>query len=177
MATADHDLGSGLALSGRDGEAIKAALDALPLFAGVPAEDRAALAGQFEKRATRKDEVLIKQGGQGSVFYVLPSGKVRVERDEAGAVKRIADLGPGSFFGEMSLISSEPRNASVVVEEPGEILTLSRVSFRQILEKHPAVAEAIEKTAAQRRGGSGAMEVAEWMGSMLKWTGVSLNKP
>lgn len=165
-------MGSGLALSGRDGEAITKALDALPLFAAVPAADRVALARQFEKRASRKDEVLIKQGGQGSVFFVLPSGKVRVEREEAGAVRKIADLGPGSFFGEMSLISSEPRNASVVVEEPGEILTLSRASFREILAKHPAVADAIEKTAAERRGGGGVMEVAEWMGSMLKWTGV-----
>lgn len=172
MSTSDHDMSSGLALSGRDGEAIRIALDALPLFAGVPLEDRTALAKQFEKRVTRKDEVLIKQGGQGSVFYVLPSGKVRVEREEAGVMKRIADLGPGTYFGEMSLISSEPRNASVIVEEPGEILTLSRASFREILEKHPAVAAAIEKTAAERRGVSGAMEVAEWMGSMLKWTGV-----
>ena len=50
------------------------------------------------------------------------------------------------------------------------------VSFREILEKHPAVAEAIEKTAQERRGVSGAMEVAEWMGSMLKWTGVVQKK-
>ena len=64
--------------------------------------------------------------------------------------KTIKRLGPGDFFGEMSILTTAPRSASVVAETPMECLTLSATSLRAVLMDEPAIAVRMLNTLAQR---------------------------
>jgi CRP/FNR family cyclic AMP-dependent transcriptional regulator len=62
----------------------------------------------------------------------------------------VKQLGPGDFFGEMSLITKGPRTASVVAREPMECITLSATAFRKVLLENPQIALAMLSTMADR---------------------------
>ena len=78
---------------------------------------------------------LTKQGELGREFLVIVEGKANVIRDGT----EIAVLGAGSFFGEMSLLENEPRNATVTALEPTRILALTRAAFNGVIRTMPSV--------------------------------------
>ena len=79
-------------------------------------------------------------------FFLIVTGSVSVVRD--GAV--IATLGPGQFFGELSLLDRRPRIATVVAGEPTTCLALPSWEFQQLLETEPRIAAAVLKEVAGR---------------------------
>jgi CRP-like cAMP-binding protein len=99
----------------------------------------------------RKGQILIEQGAPGSIFYIVASGKVKIVRRREFVDAKVRDLGSGDFFGEMSLINNEPRNAAVICEEDGVALTLFRDTFRNIVMANPHVAQEIMRIASQRK--------------------------
>jgi putative ABC transport system ATP-binding protein len=79
-------------------------------------------------------EPILKQGDpvtEGSKFYLIRRGKVRIDRDVGFGPKTVATLGPQDFFGDRALVTSEPRNATVVAEERTEVYTVGRDVFRR----------------------------------------------
>jgi voltage-gated potassium channel len=104
----------------------------------------------FDKAVIKKGEVLIEEGTIGSIFYLLTTGTVGVYRKRAFLDKRIALLGPGSFFGEMALVNKRPRSATVACEEDGMVFTLLREDFRNILLANPHISDMITRTAVKR---------------------------
>lgn len=123
-----------------------ALLAACPLFGGIDADGLEALA----KRAVQVDfpsgHVIARQGEIGTGFFVIVSGRVRVVRD--GAL--VAQLGPGDFFGELSVLDREPRNAMVVADGPTSCLALASWDFEQVLLEQPALTLAILRGVASR---------------------------
>ena len=117
-----------------------------PLFKGIDADGLAALA----ERATSVDfpagHVIARQGEIGTGFFVIIDGTVRVVRD--GAV--VARLGPGEFFGELSVLDRMPRNATVASETPTTCLALASWDFEKVLLDQPALALAILRGVATR---------------------------
>jgi CRP-like cAMP-binding protein len=117
-----------------------------PLFRGI---DQPGLAGLAEL-ATSVDfpagHVIARQGEIGTGFFVVFSGVVRVVRD--GGV--VARLGPGEFFGELSVLDRMPRNASVVAEEPTTCLALASWDFAKGLLQQPALTLTILRGVATR---------------------------
>lgn len=105
-----------------------------------------------QKRPFAAGEIIIKQGGKADSFYLLASGKVGVYLDSFFSRKKIATLGPDSFFGEMALITHSIRSATVIGEVPGDLYSMSREDFDGILLKNPEIAEIIRRTASQRKG-------------------------
>jgi CRP/FNR family transcriptional regulator, cyclic AMP receptor protein len=79
--------------------------------------------------------VLATQGEQGREFFVVVSGKVEAARDGVA----IGTLGPGSFFGEMSLLERAPRVASVTTTEPTCVLVLTAGEFDELVASMPSV--------------------------------------
>ena len=74
-------------------------------------------------RRVGEGEVVLREGDGGTSFYVVASGRLAVsKRDERGEAVVLAQLGEGDFFGEMALLSGAPRAATVVAEEPCELL-------------------------------------------------------
>ena len=121
-------------------------LGGCPLFRGIDVEGLAMLAD----RATQVDfpagHVIARQGEIGTGFFVIVSGGVRVVRD--GAL--IARLGPGEFFGELSVLDRMPRNAMVAADEPTSCLALASWDFDAVLLAQPALTLAILRGVAAR---------------------------
>jgi CRP/FNR family cyclic AMP-dependent transcriptional regulator len=121
-------------------------LAACPLFAGIDADGLAALA----TRATQVDfpsgHVIARQGEIGTGFFVIIDGRVRVVRD--GEV--VATLGPGEFFGELSVLDRMPRNAMVSAEVPTSCLALAAWDFEAVLLEQPRLTIAILRGVATR---------------------------
>jgi CRP-like cAMP-binding protein len=91
-------------------------------------------------------EYIVRQGQVGTGFYLITSGRVRVVRGS----ERLAHLGPGEFFGELSVLDQAPRMAHVIAEEPTTCLALASRDLTRLLEKHPRIALAMLRVVARR---------------------------
>ena len=123
-----------------------ALLAGCPLFKGIDAEGLAKLAEHATAVDFPTGHVIARQGEIGTGFFVIVSGSVRVVRD--GAV--VARLGPGEFFGELSVLDRMPRNATVAAEEATSCLALAAWDFEKILLEEPALTLAILRGVARR---------------------------
>ncbi len=123
-----------------------ALLAGCPLFKGIDAEGLAKLAELATPVDFPRGHVIARQGEIGTGFFVIVSGSVRVVRD--GTV--VARLGPGEFFGELSVLDRMPRNATVAAEEATSCLALAAWDFEKILLEEPALTLAILRGVAQR---------------------------
>lgn len=86
-------------------------------------------------------ETIVRQGEHGETFYLVGSGEVAVRlRGRDSVERRVASLGPGKFFGEMSLLTGEPRSATVVAVQDAVLLAIDRDGFREALLSNPDVA-------------------------------------
>jgi CRP-like cAMP-binding protein len=116
------------------------------LFAGVDADGLARIADRISELAVPADRVIARQGEIGTGFFVVATGSVRVVRDGA----TVAELGPGDFFGELSVLDGKPRNAQVVSREPTLCLALASWDFEAVVREQPSVALAILRELAGR---------------------------
>ena len=117
-----------------------------PLFRGIDADGLAKLASLATSVDFPAGHVIARQGEIGTGFFVIVSGGVRVVRD--GTV--VARLGPGEFFGELSVLDRMPRNATVAAEEPTSCLALASWDFEKVLLEEPALTLAILRGVAMR---------------------------
>jgi type IV pilus assembly protein PilB len=127
-------------------------LSELPLFAGLsPAE-----ATELESRMRRKDftpqQTIVREGGPGDAAFLVVSGLVAVRHKDtdSGVEFLLAELGPGQMFGEMALITGNPRTASVVAIEQTSCAVLERPDFERALLQHPGIALALARVMADR---------------------------
>ncbi|PIS47921.1 MAG: hypothetical protein COT17_00975 [Elusimicrobia bacterium CG08_land_8_20_14_0_20_51_18] len=99
-----------------------------------------------------KGEKVCRQGEIGDAFYVVSEGRLSVKVSSALIFsKKLAELGPGGCFGEMSLLERKPRNATVVCEETSKLFALTFEHFDRVLNENPAFREEIKKLAAERK--------------------------
>ena len=117
-----------------------------PLFRGIDATGLAALAELATPVDFPAGHVIARQGEIGTGFFVVVDGMVRVVRD--GEI--VARLGPGEFFGELSVLDRMPRNATVSAEAPTSCLALASWDFEKILLEQPALTLAILRGVASR---------------------------
>lgn len=116
------------------------------LFAGAHRTDLDALADAATEVAFPAGRVIARQGEIGTGFFFIVDGLVRVVRDG----EPVADLGPGEFFGELSVIDGLPRIAQVVTVEPTACLALATWDFERVLLEQPRLALAILRGLAAR---------------------------
>ena len=120
-------------------------------LAALGAEDRAWLADELELAPFTRDEQMTRQGAADDYLYVIVDGEAVVHVSAAGAEREVARLGPGTFFGEMSLITGEHRSATVIAV--GDVITyrLGKDAFQELLRRHPELAEGVAEVLARRR--------------------------
>lgn len=99
-------------------------------------------------------EFPVRQGDAGDSFYIIKQGKVDVIVDKSsGETAVVATLGPGDFFGEMSLLTGEARSASIRVKEDAEFIVIDKESFRSTLVDNPSIAESLSRILSERQAG------------------------
>ncbi|HEX4792493.1 MAG TPA: cyclic nucleotide-binding domain-containing protein [Humisphaera sp.] len=116
-------------------------LAAIPIFAKLSDDERAALAALLKEREFPAHQPVFWLGERGDDFYVVERGKVTVSApDEAGKEIVLATLGPGHFFGEISLLDGGPRTATVRALNNVTLLALQRADFLKFLAANPGAA-------------------------------------
>lgn len=125
----------------------RAAIDALrrcPLFAPCPDGVLADVGKRLRHRHFRRNEVIFHQGDPGDALHVITDGSVKIVLPSTeGEEAIIATLRAGDFFGELSLLDGEPRSATAVAVEATETLSLPRNVFRELLDTHPELRDAM----------------------------------
>ena len=121
-------------------------LSATPLFADVDAAGMARIAERAIEVSFDDGHVIARQGDIGTGFFVVVAGAVRIVRDGAD----IAHLGPGEFFGELSVLDGMPRTAQVIADGPTTCLALASWDFEAVVAEEPSVALAVMRGLARR---------------------------
>jgi small-conductance mechanosensitive channel/CRP-like cAMP-binding protein len=127
----------------------QALLENVELFRVLGATEREQLAHEMVPRRFGRGEKIITEGDPGQTFYVVGSGSVSILTGRGVEVTR---LGPGKYFGEMSLLTGEPRSATVVAAEDALLFELDRPTFGQLFDEQPALAGLLSEALAERRG-------------------------
>jgi CRP/FNR family transcriptional regulator, cyclic AMP receptor protein len=121
-------------------------LEHVPLFAALTADDRAALAEKMEERHAGPGEHLSNQGGSGYFFFVIEAGAAEVSRD--GQV--VAKLGPADFFGEIAILSTPRRTATVTAISPMTLLAMFGADFAKFAAEMPDLAAQVQHAIEER---------------------------
>lgn len=108
----------------------------VPIFEHCTAEEIASIAQVAQEHTYVPGQIIVTQGTPGQAFYLILAGRVGIERD--GNV--LGAFGPGDFFGEMSLLDSAPRSATIRAIDETRCLMLSSWDFKALLERTPSIA-------------------------------------
>ncbi|MBI3268030.1 MAG: mechanosensitive ion channel [Planctomycetes bacterium] len=120
------------------------ALRKIDFLAPVTEPDLALLSEDLTHEIYAEGERIFAQGEAGQTFYLVWSGRVEVRvKNDAGQEVVVAELGPGESFGERSILTGEPRAATVYAKEDSDLLELDRASFTLLLKNNPAVGQAM----------------------------------
>jgi small-conductance mechanosensitive channel/CRP-like cAMP-binding protein len=126
-------------------------LAAVPLFEELPALALRALAAFARRRHYDHGEVLVREGERGTSLFLIDKGEVRIVKGATPETEvDLALLGPGDFFGEHSLLTGEPRGATVRAIGGCEVLILDREALAPVLANDPQLAESLSKALADR---------------------------
>lgn len=126
-------------------------LAGVPLFSACSKADLRIVARHTTTVEAPADTVLVQEGERGDTFFVLLDGEATVRR-KGGAARgrRVASLGPGSWFGELALLDPAPRNATVAATTDVTLAAISARVFRTLLRDVPAMNEKLLTGLARR---------------------------
>ena len=122
------------------------ALKRAPLFEGLSNKELRELARATEDLKIEAGTVLCKEGGLGREFFVIVDGIAEVTK----AGKRLATRQAGEFFGEIALITTTKRTATVTAKTPIRCFILTRGDFRRVLDESPSVERKVMQALAER---------------------------
>jgi CRP/FNR family transcriptional regulator, cyclic AMP receptor protein len=125
---------------------VEETLAKVPLFSGVKPKDLKRLEKRMQERSFNEGDEITKEGESGVGFFVIEHGSATVSI--GGKILRT--LGPGEFFGEVALIDSGPRSATVVATTDLRCRGMSAWEFKPFVEEHPDVAWALLETLVGR---------------------------
>ena len=117
-----------------------------PIFAALTDRQLKALAKAAKVVAFPANTKVVKQGEPGIAFYLILDGETEVRQGS----RTLAKLGPGQFFGEMTLLDEQPRSADVVATRAAQCAVLSRWEFWGFAKGEPEVLQSVMKEMARR---------------------------
>jgi CRP/FNR family cyclic AMP-dependent transcriptional regulator len=122
-------------------------LEGVALFSGLSKSDLKQLAGWTDEVSVEAGYELAKEGQFAHEFFVIEDGAAAVLQ---GDERVVAELGPGDFFGEIGLLETERRTASVVATTPMELIVMFQREFREMEKDLPLVADRIRSAIRAR---------------------------
>jgi len=118
----------------------------VPLFARCSRAELKEIAMLADEIDLREGKEMTREGAPGREFFVLLEGTAEVKKKS----RKVNTLGPGDFFGEIALVSREPRTATVIATSPVRALVITDWSFRQLLDDAPRVKTKVMEAMAER---------------------------
>ncbi|MGZ8625412.1 MAG: cyclic nucleotide-binding domain-containing protein [Actinomycetota bacterium] len=125
-------------------------LSRIPLFAGLSKAHLGRIAALVEQPSYNAGRVIVKKDEPGRAFYVIVEGRAKVVRGKIVTARGEASLGPGDFFGELSLLDGSPRVATVVADTKLTTIRIERAAFRRLLREDPDLAIGVLEGMARR---------------------------
>jgi CRP/FNR family transcriptional regulator, cyclic AMP receptor protein len=122
-------------------------LKKVPLFSRCSKRELAEIATLADEVDLREGKELIREGASGREFFILLEGRADVTKDG----KRINQMGPGEFFGEIALVAPSPvRTATVKATTPVRVLVVTAQNFRRLLTGSPEIKLKVLEALAER---------------------------
>ena len=124
----------------------------VPLFRVLSNTDLLNFADRLIIEVIPEGQIIIKEGLPGNALYIIKSGKVKIvsQLDFTHEEISLAELGEGDYFGEMALLTDEPRSASVIALGETELLRLEKDVFEELLSKEPRLYKTLGLILSQR---------------------------
>jgi CRP/FNR family cyclic AMP-dependent transcriptional regulator len=125
-------------------------LSEVPLFSELSKKELESLARSAKEVNHKQGAVLAKEGDSGLGFFLIADGTASVSVRGRPRAK----MGPGDFFGEISLLDQGPRSATVVAETPVRLIGITQWVFKRLVEQNPALAWKLLRVMATRLRGT-----------------------
>jgi zinc transporter ZupT len=125
-------------------------LSQVPLLQALPAEEIARLVPSLAHRHFNPGDVIFNQGEDGLELYFIDKGRVQVQRKSPVGVTELAELTKGDVFGEMALVSDQPRTATVSAIDHVHALSMGKADFLDLLRRSSRLQDASKKIVLER---------------------------
>jgi CRP/FNR family transcriptional regulator, cyclic AMP receptor protein len=122
-------------------------LKAIPLFSGFSEDDLKKLAPFADETSIGEGETIVREGDYSYDLMIIEEGTAEVRHDG----EKIAELGPGDFFGEMGVLERDRRNADVVATSPMRLISLKTYDVKRMERTLPDAVQKLRDVVAQRR--------------------------
>lgn len=139
------------------------------LFKDIETPELTALGLSLRERSLKRGQVLFHEGDMGEEMFVVLRGSIVVSKPVKERVEQVlARMGPGDFFGEMSLFARSPRSATIQADSDATLLALDREALRRLTDLSPRAAAAFFYALVQvfierlRASGDLVAEVTRW---------------
>ena len=126
-------------------------LNRVSIFAPLSDEEIEQLAAASTTRVYAPGEAIVRMGQTGGSMFVIIRGQVKVQVPEKSYQKTINTLNENDFFGEMSLLTGEPRSANVIADAETEVMRIDKDGLKPILEGNPALVASVVELIEERR--------------------------
>lgn len=121
-------------------------LEGMPLFADLNGDERAEVASRVHEVTVDADHTLALQGENAYELFVIESGEAEVRRDG----KTVATLGEGDVFGEIGVLVTGTRRATVIANTPMRLAAMFSRDFKQVEDRMPAVTTRLRELMRER---------------------------
>ncbi|MBT3294901.1 MAG: mechanosensitive ion channel [Verrucomicrobia bacterium] len=125
-------------------------LGEISIFDALAPEERDQVASRMQEKIFGAGEVLVRKGASGSKFYIILEGNTSVHLGAEASSPQLAVLQRGDYFGEMSLLTGEERNATVVAVNDCRVVELAHTALADLLKEKKSLAEGFAKALKQR---------------------------
>lgn len=132
-------------------QALADRLGAIDLFSGLDDIERARLADACPEHLYGASERIVRQGDSGRSMFIVLDGRVRVTIEPSG--QEVAVTTAGGFFGEMSMLTGDPRTATVTAMDDAVLLEIDADRFRELALRRPGLVEHVSGIVSARRQG------------------------
>jgi len=126
-------------------------LENVPILAPLSDEEIEQLAKSSTRRVFAPGEAIVRKGQEGGSMFVIIKGSVKVQLPDGAGVRTINQLGPNDFFGEMSLLTGEPRTATVVADEETDVMQIRKPAIKPLFEANPELMAAMSAIVEERK--------------------------
>lgn len=118
-------------------------LSDIPIFTPLSDEELRKLARAAVGRIFAPGEAIVRRGKEGNSMFVIAHGTVEVQIPQGSELRTVNTLGEGDYFGEMSLLTGEPRTATVVATEETQVLQIGKGALKPIFDANPELVNSI----------------------------------